>query len=111
MLPWSVIPRAGWPSAAAAATTSSTRDAPSSIEYSVCTWQWQKLPSTGPPQRSVHTLWTNYTAGIRQYMTAAGPGSASVGPAVMRRQRAPEHANLGACHALRRFGLGGGAGV
>ena len=42
MLPWSVIPIAGCPSAAAAATTSSTRAAPSSIEYSVCTWRWVK---------------------------------------------------------------------
>ncbi len=40
MLPWSVIPIAGWPSFAAAATTSPIRDAPSSIEYSVCTWRW-----------------------------------------------------------------------
>ena len=40
MFPWSVIPIAGWPSAAAAATTSPIRDAPSSIEYSVWTWRW-----------------------------------------------------------------------
>src|SRR3954464_2949371 len=46
MLPWSVIPRAGCPSAAAAATTSSTRDAPSSIENSVWTWRWAKLSDT-----------------------------------------------------------------
>ena len=36
MLPWSVIPIAGWPSVTAAATTSPIRAAPSSIEYSVC---------------------------------------------------------------------------
>jgi hypothetical protein len=36
MLPWSVMPMAGCPSAAAAATTSATRAAPSSIENSVC---------------------------------------------------------------------------
>ena len=35
MLPWSVIPMAGWPSAAAAAMTSLIRAAPSSIENSV----------------------------------------------------------------------------
>ena len=40
MLPWSVIASAGWPSAAAAATTSATRAAPSSIEYSVCWCRW-----------------------------------------------------------------------
>ena len=36
MLPWSVIPIAGWPSATARAMTSGTRAAPSSIENSVC---------------------------------------------------------------------------
>ena len=40
MLPWSVMPTAGWPSAAALATTSPTRAAPSSIENSVCTCRW-----------------------------------------------------------------------
>jgi hypothetical protein len=47
MLPWSVMPMAGWPSAAAAATTSSTRAAPSSIEYSVCTCRWVNESPTG----------------------------------------------------------------
>ena len=46
MLPWSVMPMAGWPSAAAAATTSSIRAAPSSMEYSVWTWRWAKLSPT-----------------------------------------------------------------
>ena len=46
MLPWSVMPTAGWPSAAAAATTSSTRAAPSSIENSVCRWRWVKESPT-----------------------------------------------------------------
>jgi hypothetical protein len=40
MLPWSVMPIAGWPSAAAAATSSSRRAAPSSIENSVWTCRW-----------------------------------------------------------------------
>ena len=40
MFPWSVMPIAGCPSAAAAATTSPMRDAPSSIEYSVWTCRW-----------------------------------------------------------------------
>ena len=39
MFPWSVMPTAGWPSAAAVATTSWMRAAPSSIEYSVCRWR------------------------------------------------------------------------
>ena len=36
MLPWSVMPIAGWPSATAAPTMSPIRAAPSSIENSVC---------------------------------------------------------------------------
>src|SRR6478752_813797 len=40
MFPWSVMPTAGWPSAAAVATTSAMRAAPSSIENSVCRWRW-----------------------------------------------------------------------
>ncbi len=47
MLPWSVMPSAGWPSAAAAATSSSTRAAPSSIEYSVWTCRWVNDPDPG----------------------------------------------------------------
>src|SRR6266516_2845519 len=39
MLPWSVMPTAGWPSAAAFDTTSAMRAAPSSIENSV--WRWR----------------------------------------------------------------------
>src|SRR5260221_95101 len=42
MLPWSVMPTAGWPSAAAAAMTSPIRAAPSSIENSVWRWRWTK---------------------------------------------------------------------
>src|SRR4051794_41002200 len=50
MLPWSVIPTAGWPSAAAAATTSPIRDAPSSIEYSVCRCRCtNESPTLTPP--------------------------------------------------------------
>src|SRR4051812_7759724 len=40
MLPWSVMPTAGMPPRTAAVTTSSMRDAPSSIEYSVCRCRW-----------------------------------------------------------------------
>ncbi len=40
MLPWSVMPSAGWPSATAAATRSFTRAAPSSIENSVWVCRW-----------------------------------------------------------------------
>src|SRR5687768_10394295 len=41
-LPESVIASAGMPSAAAAATASSTRAIPSTIEYSVCRRRWMK---------------------------------------------------------------------
>ncbi len=58
MLPWSVIPSAGCPSAAAAAITSSSRDAPSSIEYSVCTWRWANESPTRAPVVGVTGVWT-----------------------------------------------------
>ena len=48
MFPWSVIPTAGWPSAATVATTSPIRDAPSSIEYSVCRCRWTNDGFTVP---------------------------------------------------------------
>src|SRR5476651_2046574 len=49
MLPWSVMPTAGCPSAAAAATTSPIRDAPSSIEYSVWRCRWTNESDRAPP--------------------------------------------------------------
>ena len=53
MFPWSVMPTAGWPSAAAVATTSVIRAAPSSIEYSVCRWRCTNdLAQRRPPPRS-----------------------------------------------------------
>src|SRR6476620_8319205 len=66
MLPWSVIPTAGWPSRTAAVTTSSMRDAPSSIEYSVwrCRWTNESAIAAGAvpfPQRRWTVLWTNHT--------------------------------------------------
>ena len=58
MLPWSVIPSAGCPSAAAAATSSSTREAPSSIEYSVWTWRCvNESPTTAAPFRGRTVSW------------------------------------------------------
>src|SRR3954453_18481769 len=55
MLPWSVIPTAGWPSAAAVATTSAMRAAPSSIENSVWRCRWTNELDTMP---FIHTLST-----------------------------------------------------
>ena len=40
MFPWSVMPNAGCPSPAAAATASVTRAAPSNMENSVWVWRW-----------------------------------------------------------------------
>ncbi len=53
MLPWSVMPIAGWPSAAALATSSSSRAAPSSIENSVWTWRWVNESAHGGASFSV----------------------------------------------------------
>jgi hypothetical protein len=39
-LPWSVTAMAGIPCSAAAAIRGFTRAAPSSMEYSLCTWRW-----------------------------------------------------------------------
>ena len=73
MLPWSVMPMAGCPSAAAAATTSATRAAPSSIEYSVCTWRWVKLSATPAPPSNPNA---NHTAVVpRRYLSDRTPGS------------------------------------
>jgi hypothetical protein len=41
--PWSVVAREDIPSSWQASKRSSRRAAPSSIEYSVCTWRWVKL--------------------------------------------------------------------
>src|SRR5690554_726625 len=46
MCPWSVMPSAGCPSAAAAPTTSAMRAAPSSMENSVWTWRWVNESAT-----------------------------------------------------------------
>ena len=76
MLPWSVMPTAGWPSAAAAATTSSIRAAPSSIEYSVWRWRWTNdLANVAPggplprPQALSTGLWMNHTGVVRRPFT------------------------------------------
>src|SRR5215217_5179869 len=64
--------RAGMPMRAASANRSSTRAAPSSIEYSVYTWRCAKLPGMtavallpkGAENRWTgvsHRLWTKYT--------------------------------------------------
>src|SRR5579875_3534334 len=91
MLPWSVMPMAGWPSAAARAITSSTRAAPSSMENSV--WRCRcandeaisHLPARTAtyPQAPVPNLWTDNTCVVRPHATAlsqAGPARPPVLP-------------------------------
>ena len=89
MLPWSVMPTAGCPSAAAAATTSPIRDAPSSIEYSVWRWRWTnespKAVSPSRPAPAVPAAWgQTYT---RVICTVAGLPAVRTGPL---RGRCPE---------------------
>ena len=77
MLPWSVIPRAGWPSATAACTRSFTRAAPSSIENSVwvCRCVNDRVrqragaflgisSAARPTPRVLHRVWTSYSGVI-----------------------------------------------
>src|SRR5664280_1017353 len=74
MFPWSVMPRAGWPSATAACTSSSTRAAPSSIENSVwvcrcvndrvATWPAPSSMISSPLQGVLHRVWTSYSSVI-----------------------------------------------
>ena len=127
MLPWSVIPRAGCPSATAACTRSLTRAAPSSIENSVWVWRWVndrvangRMPSwvvglggdlgVGrcggvPPVTGVlHRVWTSYSAVI--------PTIARAGPARVLADRpssAPVGSEIGARAAhVGRLPLGEG---
>ena len=76
MFPWSVMPTAGWPSAAAVATTSAMRAAPSSIENSVCRWRWtndlanERSPVHGPSSTgAVHEPVENHTGVVRATLT------------------------------------------
>src|SRR5690554_5956271 len=50
--PWSVVAIAVCPSRAVSANRSSSLAAPSSIEYSVCTWRWTK---SEPPAAAMRT--------------------------------------------------------
>src|SRR2546423_6112026 len=72
---------AGWPSAAAAFTTSSIRAAPSSIEYSVWRWQCTKLGGTWRDPLLLSTVFhmpgvENYTLVIRRTVAARPTASA-----------------------------------
>ncbi len=72
MLPWSVMPSAGCPSATAALTRSFTRAAPSSMENSVwvCRCVNDRVANGGDlpsivHQGVLHTLWTSYSGVVR----------------------------------------------
>src|SRR6516165_543976 len=73
MFPWSVMPRAGCPSAAAAATSSPTRAAPSSMENSVWVCRCVNDRSdTGPPfATNLHGC--DSLPGCRHYPGGRGP--------------------------------------
>ena len=104
MLPWSVMPSAGCPSATAAATTSPILDAPSSMENSLCWCRWVKLAPTT-------LVLPNDRAVIPGDSSAPGPpdrrpGALQVGPrplgGVARRLGT---ALLGGDHARRQASL------
>src|SRR6266480_502943 len=90
MTPWSVSPRAGCSNAAARSASASILQAPSSTEYSECTWRWTQVTASriygrGPTARSAFFART----GLRVH----GPQ-----PGRLR-------------HAIDRDRLGGGAPV
>src|SRR5215213_5304993 len=64
MFPWSVMPTAGCPSAAAVATTSPMRAAPSSIENSVCRWRCTNDLANATAPRSSPTLSTSHPQAV-----------------------------------------------
>src|SRR3954471_19273907 len=67
MLPWSVIPIAGCPSATALATISSRRAAPSSIENSVWTWRWVNESDMAGGTTLPHDPGESQWCGLRTY--------------------------------------------
>src|ERR1700704_2468732 len=111
------MPIAGWPSEAAAETTSPIRDAPSSIEYSVCTWRWTNDLLTALWTTLLGfriNLWTNHTA-VTQVSEAIprvpGPNSPGSGPAARGDER---HVHLVGRHravGAHQVGLVGQVGV
>src|SRR5271163_152047 len=89
MFPWSVMPRAGWPSATAAATKSPTRAAPSSMENSVWVCRCVNDRSdTGPP---FATSCETYTCVIHP-----GPSNLPAAPSGRATDAQPRHSEVGA---------------
>ena len=82
--PWSVIAMADMPRRLASVIKSSSRAAPSSIEYSVCTWRWTKSSDVIPiPHRSPSTVDSHRQRGIVQLYARTGyPLSPTSRPAV-----------------------------
>src|SRR5689334_7978625 len=132
MFPWSVMPTAGWPSESAAATTSPIRDAPSSIEYSVCRCRWTNescfmsslqassgrapLPCAPPLSVPPSRVWLSTGAGEfpgENYTAVIRPKVAPDRPAVDRWQDAPMrgHGGRDTARALGLSALLGIAGV
>src|SRR6202050_4204107 len=88
MFPWSVIPRAGWPSATAALTRSPTRAAPSSMENSVWVCRCVNDRSdTGPPFATVLETYTrvSLSGGVRNLPPRCDPEDDRTGRLVVQR--------------------------
>src|SRR5215203_702907 len=89
MTPWSVRPRAGWPSSAARAAIASILQAPSSSEYSLWAWRWtaEGVLTRGGDHAKRGRCHPPAAGGLprylREYFSSAGadPGAAAgVGP-------------------------------
>src|SRR5262245_55600277 len=100
MLPWSVIPIAGCPSATALATISSRRAAPSSIENSVWTWRWVNESVTGGQRYERRGAQTTPVL-FRPYQRAVAPRSASAAGSQVRAGALLLRGHLAGAH-LRR---------
>src|SRR5690349_9178755 len=70
-LPWSVIAMASMPSSAVRANMSSSRAAPSSMEYSVCTWRWANPDPEPAAMGGVHLLSRMTTSQDERVLTLA----------------------------------------
>ena len=106
MLPWSVMPSAGWPSATALATSSSRRAAPSSIENSVWTW---RCVNESPTMRHISPrlcIDSTYTAVVRPEVsialrTTVASELPSVAGRALTAQERPQRASLRGRNAQR----------
>ena len=99
MLPWSVIATAGMPSRLASPSSSLTRAAPSSIEYSVCTWRCTNESDTRAPL--VVTDASDSSRPVRQ-KRGGSRGCVAVTRRTVRSSSTPRGARLGGSRAGAR---------